>query len=98
MEDAATAEIARIQLWQWVFHEGRLDTGHPIASSYVEKILRNAAGNVKSLVSGISDKHIQIATDYMAQIKAECASELLTSDLLPYLEQLDGGKWVKSSL
>jgi malate synthase len=99
MEDAATAEIARVQLWQWVFHKAHLDTGHPITTSYVENILRTAAINVKSLVSGVSDKHIQIATDYMiSQIKAERASDFLTSDLLPYLEQLDGGKWVKSSL
>src|SRR2546430_7324059 len=27
MEDAATAEIARSQVWQWVRHEQRLDTG-----------------------------------------------------------------------
>lgn len=24
MEDAATAEIARVQLWQWVYHKARL--------------------------------------------------------------------------
>lgn len=99
MEDAATAEIARVQLWQWVFHKARLDTGHPITVSYVENIIRQAAGNVKSLVANVSDKHIQIAADYMiSQIKAERASDFLTSDLMPYLEQLDGGKWIKSSL
>jgi malate synthase len=99
MEDAATAEIARVQLWQWVFHKARLDTGHPITASYVENVLRKAAGNVKSLVSGVSDKHIRIAAEYMvSQIKAERPSDFLTSDLMPYLEQLDGGKWVKSSL
>ena len=30
MEDAATAEIARAQLWQWVHREARLDDGRPI--------------------------------------------------------------------
>ena len=99
MGDAATTEIARVQLWQCAFHKARLDTGHSITTSYVGKILQNAAENAKSLVSGVSDKHIQIARDYMvSQIKAERASDFLTSDLLPYLEQLDGGKWVKSSL
>jgi malate synthase len=30
MEDAATAEIARAQLWQWIRHGGALDTGAPV--------------------------------------------------------------------
>ncbi len=30
MEDAATAEIARTQLWQWVHHGARLEDGRPI--------------------------------------------------------------------
>ena len=30
MEDAATAEISRTQLWQWIHHGGRLDDGRPI--------------------------------------------------------------------
>lgn len=99
MEDAATAEIARVQLWQWVYHKARLDTGHPITVAYVEGVLKNAAGSVKSLVPSVQDKHIKIATEYMiSQVKADRASDFLTSDLMPYLEQLDGGKWIKASL
>ena len=30
MEDAATAEIARTQLWQWVHHRAHLDDGRPV--------------------------------------------------------------------
>ena len=30
MEDAATAEISRTQLWQWMHHGARLDDGRPI--------------------------------------------------------------------
>ncbi|CCA66631.1 probable malate synthase, glyoxisomal [Serendipita indica DSM 11827] len=99
MEDAATAEIARVQLWQWVYHKARLDTGHPITASYVEGVLREVASNVKSLVAGVQDKQIAIAVEYMiSQVKADRASDFLTSDLMPYLEALDGGKWIKSSL
>src|SRR6195952_1996502 len=32
MEDAATAEISRAQLWQWVHHHGRLDDGQPVTA------------------------------------------------------------------
>lgn len=33
MEDAATAEIARAQLWQWIHHGGQLDTGQPVTAA-----------------------------------------------------------------
>ena len=32
MEDAATAEISRSQLWQWLTHSSRLDDGRPMTS------------------------------------------------------------------
>ena len=37
MEDAATAEIARSQLWQWVHHDARLDDGRPVDLLLVRK-------------------------------------------------------------
>jgi len=30
MEDAATAEISRSQVWQWLFKEATLDTGESV--------------------------------------------------------------------
>jgi malate synthase len=39
MEDAATAEISRAQIWQWIRHpDGRLDDGREITMSLYEKI------------------------------------------------------------
>jgi malate synthase len=35
LEDAATAEIARAQLWQWIRHGVALDNGHVVTRSYV---------------------------------------------------------------
>jgi malate synthase len=97
MEDAATAEIARVQLWQWVFHNARLDSGHPITAVYIEKVIKQAAQEVK--VPAVSPKHVEIAARYLiGQIQADKCSEFLTSDLMPYLEALDGGRWVKSAL
>jgi malate synthase len=37
MEDAATAEISRGQLWSWVRHEARLDDGRPITAALYEQ-------------------------------------------------------------
>jgi malate synthase len=52
MEDAATAEIARSQLWQWVHNAVKLDTGAVVTAELVERVLdeeldkiREAAGD-----------------------------------------------------
>jgi malate synthase len=37
MEDAATAEIARSQVWQWVFHGVELDTGERVTADLVRR-------------------------------------------------------------
>lgn len=35
MEDAATAEISRAQIWQWVRHQARTSDGHPVTPERV---------------------------------------------------------------
>ena len=39
MEDAATAEISRSSLWQWVKHKVQMDTGTEANTETFEKIL-----------------------------------------------------------
>jgi len=38
MEDAATAEIARGQVWQWVRHGAELDDGRPVTAELVREL------------------------------------------------------------
>src|SRR2546425_10350023 len=38
MEDAATAEISRAQIWQWLRHGARLDAGTAVTRSLVERL------------------------------------------------------------
>lgn len=38
MEDAATAEISRTQLWQWIRHQATTDTNQIISREYFQKI------------------------------------------------------------
>jgi malate synthase len=40
MEDAATAEISRSQLWQWIRHAARTEDGNPITLDRCRKILQ----------------------------------------------------------
>jgi len=39
MEDAATAEISRTQIWQWLHHRARLDDGREVTRALVEQCI-----------------------------------------------------------
>jgi malate synthase len=40
MEDAATAEISRAQVWQWIHHAVELDdAGHPVTQDYFRRLV-----------------------------------------------------------
>jgi malate synthase len=39
MEDAATAEISRAQVWQWVRHGAKLDDGRPVTNELVHSVI-----------------------------------------------------------
>ena len=39
MEDAATAEISRTQVWQWLRHRVLLDDGRPVTTAFFERIV-----------------------------------------------------------
>ncbi|MGH8170225.1 MAG: malate synthase A [Steroidobacteraceae bacterium] len=39
MEDAATAEICRAQLWQWLHHEARTSDGAPVTPARFDRLL-----------------------------------------------------------
>lgn len=92
MEDAATAEITRIQLWQWVKYGMRVDdTGEVISVEYVDKLIDEIAPTIKKIVAGVKDENVSIAQEYLrGQIRRQWPSEFLTSDLMPILAVRDG--------
>jgi malate synthase len=40
MEDAATAEISRSQVWQWIHHGARLDDGRVVTERLVQQVIK----------------------------------------------------------
>jgi malate synthase len=52
MEDAATAEISRAQVWQWVHHDVTLADGTPVTAELVRQLLD---GTEKELAAAGSD-------------------------------------------
>jgi malate synthase len=50
MEDAATAEISRSQIWQWIHNETRLDTGGTVTPELVRTVLDEVLAAVRDEV------------------------------------------------
>jgi malate synthase len=50
MEDAATAEISRAQLWQWVHHKAKLSDGRIVDLALVESMIVNELQRQKTAV------------------------------------------------
>jgi malate synthase len=48
MEDAATAEIARGQVWQWIHHEAALDDGRTITPDLVRELASSELERIRS--------------------------------------------------
>jgi malate synthase len=52
MEDAATAEISRSQVWQWLRHATRLDDGRPVTRELVDELLADVMSGVDTQSGG----------------------------------------------
>jgi malate synthase len=52
MEDAATAEISRAQLWQWMHHHAKLDDGRPVTRALYEQIRDEELGKLGGREAG----------------------------------------------
>jgi len=100
MEDAATAEIARVQLWQWVKYSSRVsDTGEHITPELVDRVIDEVAPTLKS--AAVKEQNLEIVAKYLKkQVRQEWPSEFLTSDLMSYLAVADGcpPQWQRSAL
>jgi malate synthase len=76
MEDAATAEISRAQVWQWVHHQVSLSDGTLVTAALVRTLLDHA---VESLVAAGSDATL------LSQARAIFEQVALADDFPPFL-------------
>jgi malate synthase len=49
MEDAATAEISRSQVWQWVYNDVALDDGTVVTKDLVERLIDEELTKIRAL-------------------------------------------------
>jgi len=64
MEDAATAEISRSQVWQWVHGGVVLDTGQKVTPALVRSVL---AETVQEVRRELPDEHVELARSLFEQ-------------------------------
>ena len=87
MEDAATAEIARAQLWQWSRHPaGRLEDGRNIDLALVRTFIGDALDEIRAESEGAHSKFEQAAELLQAVTDDDDFVEFIT---LPAYSKLD---------
>lgn len=78
MEDAATAEVSRTQIWQWVTHGAKTDKGELITKEYVAKLLQEEYSKLeKAAPSG--NKFKRALEYFKPEASAEKYSDFVTT-------------------
>jgi malate synthase len=68
MEDAATAEISRAQLWQWVHHKAKLSDGRVVDLTLVESMIAGELDRQKIAVDAARYSAYAAAADLMLEL------------------------------
>jgi malate synthase len=90
MEDAATAEISRSQLWQWVHHpDAAIDDGRTITPELFRSMLAEEVEKIEAEV-GVTifkqGRYAQAAELFDAIITADNLAEFLTIGAYDHLD------------
>lgn len=85
MEDAATAEISRSQVWQWVYHRAKMADGRHVTPELVQDLLPEVLAQVKQ-DTGANGNAAAAADLFRQMILNPQYTEFLT---LPAYERLD---------
>jgi malate synthase len=87
MEDAATAEISRSQVWQWIRSpKGVLDDGRKVTAEMVRVLIPEELKKVKEVVGGDTRSYDRAAQIFEQMSTQESFAEFLT---LPLYEEIE---------
>ena len=81
MEDAATAEICRTQVWQWLFHGATMENGRAVTREVFDTAFEQAMDEIAAEVGPerLNDGKFQRATELFRQlVTQETFEEFLT--------------------
>ncbi|HYM81008.1 MAG TPA: malate synthase A [Candidatus Limnocylindria bacterium] len=89
MEDAATAEISRSQVWQWIRHQAVLDDGQRVTRSLLERLLTEEMQGIEKQIGAdrVREGRYREAAELFIQLSAsEALEEFLTLVAYEHLE------------
>jgi malate synthase len=89
MEDAATAEISRSQIWQWVHHAAQLEDGRTVTRELVREILDEETAKIRDSVGERTWKDGRPAETREIFERVALSEELLEFLTLSAYEYLD---------
>jgi len=79
MEDAATAEISRSQIWQWLRYQAKMDDGRPVTPGMFDAILRDVVERLKAAETTPKDHKFARAAELFTAMSKGDYEEFLTS-------------------
>ncbi|RQH07885.1 malate synthase A [Paraburkholderia dinghuensis] len=86
MEDAATAEISRSQVWQWIRSpKGKLEDGRKVTADLVRELIAHELDKVKAVVGGDTKPYVRASQIFEQMSTSEDFVEFLT---LPLYEEI----------
>jgi malate synthase len=77
IEDAATAEISRSQLWQWMFASAITDHGEIITHHWIEELLDEEFARLERFDSDIFEE-VTLAQDFPSFLRLPAYARYLT--------------------
>ena len=89
MEDAATAEISRTQVWQWIRHAAKLDDGRTVTRELVSGLFDDEQTKLREALGAarVDGAHFKTAVSLLRElISSDTLAEFLT---LPAYQRLD---------
>ncbi len=80
MEDAATAEISRTQIWQWIRYGARLDDGRMVSTELHDRILQEILDRTRNMLGeqAFSASKFERAAELLRQLSNREFREFLT--------------------
>jgi malate synthase len=92
MEDAATSEICRAQLWQWLKHGVRLEDGKVLEESDVKSMIEKEAASLRAPGTPEANKQVDLAREiFERMVLGRRFPEFLTLEAYDSLMALEGG-------
>jgi malate synthase len=86
MEDAATAEISRSQVWQWIRSpKGKLEDGRKVTADLVRALIAQELPKIKEAVGGDTHSYDRAGTIFETMSTSESFTDFLT---LPLYEEV----------